>query len=142
MPSRDNPFDELERLIDRLSDQFGGGAAFESAWRASGATVPVDVVDAEDRFVVRADLPGQTREGIDVELVEGTLRIRAERETPLDDETAHYLRQGRSHGERSAVVQLPTPVDEDAVAASYDAGVLEVTLPKADSGSGTAIDVE
>lgn len=139
MSSR-NPFDDLERMIDRMTRQFEG-------FEPTAGGVSVDVVDRGDEFVVSADLPGYDREDIDVELSETTLRVSAERDEESDEEreteAGEYLRRERTRRSTSRSVRLPERVDEDATSATYEAGVLRVTLPKLrTSDEGTNIPIE
>lgn len=135
MSSR-NPFDDLERMIDRMTQQFEG---FEPM---SGG-VPVDVLDTGEQFVVSADLPGYDREDISVELSETTLRIGAEREEERETDSGEYVRRERTRQSTSRSVRLPERVDEEATSATYEAGVLRVTLPKGDvADEGTDIPIE
>ena len=130
MPSRRTPFEEIDRLVDRLSSEL------DAAGWSMGASIPLDVVDSGEAFVLTADLPGFEREEIDVSLVDSTLRIEAERETAATDEAETYLRRERSRTSLQRTVRLPEPVDAEAVTAAYGRGVLEVTLPKEEVGDG------
>lgn len=135
MSSR-NPFDDLERMIDRMTQQFEG---FEPL---SGG-VPVDVVDLGDEFEVTADLPGYERDDIEVELSETTVRIGADSEDEREVESGEYLRRERTTRASSRSVRLPERVDEEGTSATYEAGVLRITLPKlAASEEGTDIPIE
>ena len=137
MSSRRNPFEELERLFDQMNENL---RPFEAA--TSGG-VPVDVLDADEAFVVTADLPGYEKSDIDVRLSGDTLSIAAERETEHDEATAEYVRRDRSSQHVSRSVRLPEPVDEESTTAEYDNGVLTVTLEKAAPvEGGRSIDVE
>ena len=93
MPFRgDNPFQEIEQIVDRMSREFGGsGGPFAGA----AGSVAVDVEERDDEFVVTADVPGYEKDDIDVTLADRTLRIRAERETETEEREADYLRRER-----------------------------------------------
>jgi len=132
MSDRD-PLGEIERAFDVLGDQFGVAAG----------TVPTDVIDEGDSFVVRADLPGYDSEDIDVQLAEGRrLTISAEHGEARETEDGRYVQRERRRQSLSRTVSLPEAVTESETSAAYDDGVLTVTLPKAtgDDG-GTAIPV-
>jgi len=145
MPSRRNPFEELERLFERLGGQFEGDWGRGVDLGEFGEFgVAVDVADHGDEFVVTADLPGYEKSDIDVTLRGDTLRIAAEREVEEEEEVeGEYLRRERRAASASRSVTLPEEVDESGVSASYANGVLTVTLPKADlGGESHEIDVE
>jgi HSP20 family protein len=135
MDDRDDPFSEIERLIERLGG-FEGGPP-------TGASVPVDVVDAGEAVVVRADLPGYDADDIEVTVDDGTLSLRATREATTTRAEGDYVRREREQREVTRRLSLPAPVVESEATASYDAGVLTVSLPKRDSGGdGHEIEVE
>lgn len=91
-----------------------------------GEPFRVDVSDRGDEFVVTAELPGLGKQDIDVSVRKTRVRIVAD----FGDDEGEYLRRERTRGERSRVVHLPERVNERRAAASYDDGVLRVTLPK------------
>ncbi|GAA0669828.1 Hsp20/alpha crystallin family protein [Natronoarchaeum mannanilyticum] len=137
-----NPFDEFERMLERMNQQLGqfeGGANVQ----VGGSSASVDVADQGDEFVVTADLPGYDTEDIDLTLADDTVRIEAEREEEMEDEDEQYIRRERRHQRVSRSVPLPEAVDEDSVSASYNNGVLTVTLPKRHGvDDGHHIDIE
>ena len=147
-----NPFEDIERMFDRMSRQLEGveGDLFD-------ASVPVDVEDTGDAFVVTADLPGFASSDINVELTGERLTISAERtdetesefeSTEEDTQTGepdelprHYVRRERTQRSVSRSIQLPDAVEDDETTASYRNGVLTVTLPKIDDDGGRHIPV-
>lgn len=136
MPFRgENPFDEIEQLLDRMSSELGaeglGGAG----------SVAIDVEDRGDEFVVTADVPGFSKEDIEVTLADRSLRIEADRETEAEVGDADYLRRERHRTSASRSVRLPAAVEEEEITATYKNGVLTVTLPKREGG-GQRIEVE
>ncbi|MFB6105191.1 MAG: Hsp20/alpha crystallin family protein [Halobacteriaceae archaeon] len=139
--SRGNPFREIERVLDRINERFDEDFGTDLGFRG----MPVDVQDRGDAFVVTADLPAFDSEDIEVELLEDTLSISAERTTTSDEEdlTGRYIRRERLTESASRNIELPEEVEVDAVEATFDDGVLRVTLPKAaDAGDAYQIDVE
>ncbi|MCU4718700.1 Hsp20/alpha crystallin family protein [Halapricum hydrolyticum] len=130
MPSRSDPFDDIERMFDRLSEQF---ANIDPVEFGSGLTGPaIDLRDEDDQLVAIVDLPGYEADDIDVTLPdERTLRIVAERERETEErEEGIYVRSERSHETVERSVRLPDPVTEDGTSATYENGVLTVTLQK------------
>lgn len=103
----------------------------------------VDVEDTGDAFVVTADLPGFEKEDIDVHLRDDALQIDAtHEESPEKDVKEQYIRRERSKRSVSRSLSLPEAVDEDAVSASFNNGVLTVELPKSrDEDDSTSIDI-
>lgn len=132
-----NPFDEIERMFDRMSRQFD---PFEEGLLEG--SVPVDVEDTGEAYVVTADLPGFDREDIDVQLAGETLTLSADREASTDAESeGRYIRRERRRKSVSRSVRLPEPVDEDGTEATYADGVLTVRLPKVGAAEGHDIPI-
>jgi HSP20 family protein len=90
----------------------------------------VEVFERANDLVIRADLPGLTREDVDVEVDEDALIIRGERHSDVDDERDGFYRSERSYGSFYRAIPLPDNVDASACNATFRDGVLEVTLPK------------
>jgi HSP20 family protein len=131
--NRSDPFEEIERLFDQMSQLGTGGES---------RPVRVDVIDEGDAFAVVADLPGFETEDIEVQLRDDQrLAITAEREDRRDEERDDYVRRERRRRQVSRTVPLPEPVDETETDASYDNGVLTVRLGKRSGGDGTSISV-
>jgi HSP20 family protein len=130
-----NPFDEIERMFDRMSNRL---EPFDEG--AYAGSVAVDLEETDDAYRVTADLPGFDREDIDVELAGDRLTLSAthtEAESEEDDEDggSRYLRRERRQQSVSRSVRLPDTVEEDAAEAEYHNGVLTVTLPKETGGN-------
>lgn len=133
---RQNPFDELEQLLNRMGRELEA-----EEWPGAGG-VDVDLADHGDRYVATADLPGYETADIDVQLVGGALVIEADRELATEEEGPDYLRRERRRESVSRRLSLPDPIDEEAVTASHDNGVLTVELPKQEADAGTSIDID
>lgn len=143
MARRSNPFRELDELIERMNQQFGElSQTFEGERMLSD--VNADVADQGEQLVVTVDLPGYSQEDIELRVDRETLTISAEYEAQEAEETAQYHRQERRRESVRRQLPLPEAVDAQDASASYNNGVLTVTLPKLDpeSSSGYQIDVE
>lgn len=140
MTSRRDPFDEIERTLERLTQQLDtdiGGFADRYAGPA------VDIAESESEYTVVVDLPGYEREGITVTASDDSLTVRAERHEEQEFADGELLRQERTHSEVRREVALPGPVEEADASAGYQNGVLTVTLPKRHgSEGGETIEVE
>jgi HSP20 family protein len=131
MTDRTDPFSEIEELFDQFS-QLGGPLADR---------LPVDVIDADDEILVKADLPGRDPSSISVQLEDSrTVRIEVGDGTTAGD--GRFVVRERTREGRSRSVTLPAAVDESETDAEYDRGVLTVHLPKLSGDSeGTDIPV-
>jgi HSP20 family protein len=97
---------------------------------APGWTPPVDLYETADAFVLTAELPGLTRDSIELHAEESRITIRGERQggsVPCEQ----YHRVERGHGRFSRSFLLPEPIDVEAVSADLKDGLLTVTIPKA-----------
>lgn len=112
----------IEELFDRLE------AGFQSA--------PADVVDAHDRFVVTVDLPGLREQDVDVSVGPDALTVDAT--PPPAAGGVEFLRRERRRRAVSRTIPLPEPVDDARATASFEDGVLEVSLPKRRASSSPA----
>jgi HSP20 family protein len=138
MPRRDNPFDDIERMFERMQDQLEG--ELEGA-KLTGS-VAVDVAERDDEFVVTADLPGFEREDVSVELTDEALRIEAEHTEERGQEEERFVRRERSRQSLSRSVPLPGPADAEGAEATFTNGVLSVSLPKAGGDDSRRIDID
>jgi HSP20 family protein len=119
---------EMNRLFNSLFDTPTRSFSAETTRRWIPA---MDLVESDDHYVLHADLPGLAEQDINIELESGVLTISGERkDTRTEENTRGYRRVERSYGSFSRSLKLPAGVDGDAVEASFDKGVLEVSIPK------------
>ena len=110
--------------------QRGGQRALSTSALQSIWAPQVEIFERGNSLVVRADLPGLSREDVDVEVEDDALVIRGERHSDVEDEQEGYYRSERSYGSFYRAIPLPDGVDASACNATFKDGVLEVTLPK------------
>lgn len=91
---------------------------------------PMDLVEHEDHFTLRADLPGLGEDDVNIEVRDNTLRISGERKAEHEQRERGWYRVERRFGQFSRALTLPDGVNADAIEASFKNGVLEVTIPK------------
>ncbi|RLM53928.1 Hsp20/alpha crystallin family protein [Halobellus sp. Atlit-31R] len=148
MSARSNPFEELERLFDRMSRQFDDTSRiWESEgpfarWSSEYESMALDLVEHDDEFVVTVDLPGFEREDVEIQVTDHTLRIEAERETDVEEEEEQYLRHERRQQAMHRSLRLPDDIDKEGVSARMKNGVLTITLPKIEAEEARTIDIE
>jgi len=133
---RDNPFEAIEEFIERMEREFGADPFGKTG------SMNVDVRDGDGEFVVTADLPGYDKDDVEVSLADQTLHVEADHERHAEADDGEYIRKERRHESVSRSVRLPEPVAEDGVSATFQNGVLTVTLQKRDADGGTQIDIE
>jgi HSP20 family protein len=89
-----------------------------------------DLVESDTHYVLRADLPGVSEADINVELDHNVLTISGERKSEHEDRKPGYYRVERTSGSFRRSVRLPEGVDGEAITATFERGVLEVSVPK------------
>lgn len=127
-----NPFAAMRRMQDELERWFGSPGASRS-WVPSPDdrldwAPAVDVFQRGTDLVVRADLPGMSKEDIEVEVNDDSLMIRGERRHEREEEHEGVYRSERSYGSFSRVVPLPDGTITDSAKATFRDGVLEIVL--------------
>jgi HSP20 family protein len=126
------------REVDRLFDAFFGGESQQSRrW-----VPPMDLVEAEDHFTLKADLPGLGEGDVTIEVQDGTLKISGERKTEVEGREQGFYRIERSFGSFARSLTLPDGVDPDAINASFDRGVLSVTIPKPEERKPRRVEIK
>ena len=126
------------------------GRAIERVWHDGMTSMPivgqwspaVDLLEYADRYVLIAEVPGVTGDGVDLTCLDNALTIRGERCMPESEEQQSVLRQERRLGEFSRTIELPVDVDADRVSARCQHGVIEVTIAKCETTRPRSIKVD
>ena len=113
---------EFNRLFSTL---FDASEAQGQRWSPA-----MDLVEADDHFVLKADLPGLAEDDISIEIQDNTLTLSGERRAEQESSEHGWYRVERSFGRFSRSLTLPEGVDPEGVRAAFDKGVLEVRIPK------------
>jgi HSP20 family protein len=125
------PLRELSSLQTEMNRLFN--TAFDAPAGNSGArrwTPAMDLVETDEHFVLRADLPGMTESDVNIELEDNVLTVSGERKAEHEEKREGFYRVERSFGRFSRALTLPKGVDPEAVTAGFENGVLEVRVPK------------
>jgi HSP20 family protein len=126
------PFNELRSTMDRLFDQ-----GFSRPWRFITpqdyqTSFPVEVWETDDAVGIRAALPGIRPEDVDISVVGDTVTIKAQRPAKEHESGTYYVREVQ-YGTYQRTFTLPVGVEADKAEASYEHGMLQLKLPKAES---------
>lgn len=123
------PFNVLRRQFDRLFDDFGAGAF--TNWSGNGHFMPqADYAETDKEIVITADLPGVDQKDVSITLENDVLTIRGEKRSQRDEKKERYQLAERSYGVFERAMSVPRGIDAEKIKASYEKGVLKVTLPK------------
>lgn len=139
-----NPLGELARIQQELedaSDTFLSGVVPRTL--LSDVFAPaLDLVDRGNEIVLRADLPGLEPEDIQIEIQDGTLTLRGEREDERQEQNDDYQCVERWGGAFLRVVRIPPGVDPNKIRAEFKNGILEVHMPKKPEAAPKKIEVK
>jgi HSP20 family protein len=119
---------EMNRLFNTFFDSptpGNGGNGAARRWIPA-----MDVVETDDHFVLRADLPGMSEQDVNIELEDSVLTISGERKAEHEQRNEGYYRVERASGAFSRSLTLPEGVNAEGIQASFESGVLEVRIPK------------
>lgn len=143
MPS---PFEEMDRMFESF---------FPRRWMqpfrwemphfpelAEFKMPKVDIIDRDKEIVVKAELPGVAKEDIDLSITDNSVTIKASTSHEEKEEKGNYFRSEISRGSFSRTVALPGDVDADKARATFNDGILEITLPKMEKSHRRSISVD
>jgi HSP20 family protein len=119
--------DEMNRVFNEV---FSRSSNDDSTWYSGAWSPPVDIYETDDALVMKAELPGFSKDDINIELKDHTLVIKGERKREDEVQEGSYHRTERVYGAFQRSFMLPTTVDQEKVKAAYKDGVLELRLPK------------
>ena len=142
-PRRDlwDPFASLAEIQDEMNRLFDTSLRDRGVF--DGAFSPaVDVVVGKDNVVVKADLPGLSKDDVTVSLQENYLTIKGKKKHEFEQKETNCFVSERGYGSFTRTVELPTAVDAKKVEARFKDGVLEVTLPKTEEAKPKQIEVK
>jgi HSP20 family protein len=118
---------EMNRLFNAAFGDMPNAGTVGSARRWMPA---MDLLETDEDFVLRADLPGMSESDVNIELEDNVLTLSGERKAEHEEKREGFYRVERASGAFSRSLTLPKGVDPEGVHASFDRGVLEVRIPK------------
>jgi HSP20 family protein len=138
-----NPFgdmsllqNQMNRLFDTALQGWPGESNGTTSWIPAA-----DIYESDDELVVNLDLPGVDPKTVDVRMENRVLSIRGERQFDEKLNKENFHRVERSYGPFARSFTLSTPVNPDRIRADFKAGVLSITLPKAESAKPKRIQI-
>lgn len=144
-----SPFDEMDRLFDRLLARRGWLRPFRSDWPLafdmdwSEARIPrIDLLDRESDIQLRVEVPGVDKKDIEVSVGEDSVTIRGESHHEEKEEAGEYLRSEIARGAFTRTVGLPAAVDGGRAKAQFKDGVLTINLPKVERARRHPVPIE
>jgi HSP20 family protein len=140
---------DVERMFEDWFEDFWS-RPFPRLWRPNFArlrsisleTPTLDVYEQKDDLIVKAEIPGLTKDEIDITLEGTTLTITGEKKKEEEVKDEDYYRCERTYGAFSRSIDLPLAVQTDKVNASFKNGVLEIRLPKTEEAKKNVVKVK
>jgi HSP20 family protein len=130
-----DPFRDLRTVEDEF-DRLVGRALSRDTWMPA-----LDVNESADRFEVKVDLPGLDPKDVNVTFEDGMLTIGGRRQFQTENEGETWHRVERGFGTFARSIRLPQTTDTEKIEASFDKGVLTVTVPKSERAKPKTIEV-
>jgi HSP20 family protein len=132
----------LQREVDSLFDRFfnrtdSGDGSTSAVWSPQ-----TDLVETDEDFRLHLDVPGMSKEDININLQNRTLTVSGERASERTDESEEFVRVERAFGTFHRSFTLPDAVDADGIEATYDGGVLTITVPKTEKSTRRQIEIQ
>jgi HSP20 family protein len=144
--TRWNPWSELFSLHDQMDQLFNEAFGSFAAPRRNGGgetamTLPIDIRQTDEAYVLEASVPGFTPEDVEVTLDQNVLTIQGTRKQETEEQKGGWIRRERRTGSFHRQVVLPAEVRADEITASFEHGVLTVTVPRAQKAQPKRIPV-
>lgn len=133
--------DSLQTDMNRLFDRFFAGTSGNGNGTARRWIPAMDLIEDEEHYVLRADLPGMSEDDVEIEIKDNVLTVSGERRSEDDTRGEGYHRVERSFGRFSRALTLPDGVAADQVAANFENGVLEVRVPKPEETKPVRVEI-
>ncbi|MBA4348717.1 MAG: molecular chaperone [Thermodesulfovibrio sp.] len=137
--------DEMRRDMDRLFEEFFAPSRRRRGWVKPevGIIVPnIEMYDRKNEIVVKAELPGVTKEDIDLSITKDSLTLKGEVKKEEEVKEENYYSSERSYGSFTRTIALPVEVESEKAKASFKSGVLEIVLPKKEDAKPKEIKIE
>lgn len=131
--SFDDIFDQMQNLFNEFQERGKGFARMKG--------VPVDIREQDGQVIVKADLPGVSKQDISLKADENSIEIAAESSEEVKEENEKYVRRERSSRSYRRTVSWPSRVDPETIEAEFEDGVLEITAEKEES-NGHNIEIQ
>jgi HSP20 family protein len=142
-------FSDLERMFEDWYEDFTsrpfprlGRPRFARLRSMAFEPPTLDVYEQKDDLIVKAEIPGLTKDEIDISLEGNTLTIKGEKKKEEEVKEEDYYRSERTYGAFSRTIELPVAVQTDRVNASFKDGVLEIRLPKTEEAKKNVVKVK
>ena len=133
----------VRSLFDDFFDIVQSPRGVRSGWLESGMWEPaVDIIDSDEKLIVKVELPGVERKDVKLSLSENNLTIQGESKRDEEVKKENYYCCERAYGKYARTIPLPVEVDREEVSARFKNGIIEITMPKKPEVQPREIDIE
>lgn len=136
----ESPLASFRKELDRFFEDFWGGR-WPSVFEREVLSPPVEVGETAEEVFVNVQLPGMSKENLDIQLTEGALSIKGELREEKEEKKKNYYRQEFRYGGFSRSIPLPAEVEISKATADLDKGLLKVRIPKTEKAKQRAVAV-
>lgn len=143
-----DPMGEIDRIRREIDDVFGAGPGrvFSNGWNGRGlfdrdVSPALDVIERDEDFIVRVDLPGVDQSDLDVTVANNVVTIKGEKKASTEENDGTLYRKDTWEGSFQRTVGLPAGTDPGGIEAAMNDGVLEITVPKREEAKSRQIAV-
>ena len=141
---RFSPTSDMRRLQREIDSLFEGFFPMRQEGESGDGiqwTPRMDLTETEDTYFVHMDLPGLKKEDLEINFQDGSLSISGERRAEETDEQRKYVRVERAYGRFYRAFKLPQAINEAGIEASFEDGVLNIRVPKAEEVKPRRIEI-
>ena len=133
---------EMNRLFNTFFETPSGSAGAGNGGALRRWLPAMDLVETDDHFVLKANLPGLDAGDVAIEVEDNVLTVSGERKVEQEEKREGFHRVERSFGRFRRSLKLPDGVDADAIAATFDKGVLEIRIPKPEARKPRRVEIK
>lgn len=133
LPSRSSIFDDFDQLMEGF---------FNDSVTTNQSSLPYDVIEKDNHFLLSFDMPGVKEEDIKVEVLENKLTVSGERHSLFSDSEGVRYSSEQRYGRFLRSFNLPESVETDKIEANFENGVLAIAIPKKEAAKGRTIQAQ
>ena len=133
--------DEMAQMSPMLAHALGLHGQPQGSDRATAWAPALDISERKDAYLVTVELPGLKSEDLDITMEDGLLTIKGERQFTSESSEQQFHRVERRYGAFRRSITLPAQVQADHIEATFDNGVLQIVVPKAEEAKPKRIQV-
>ena len=138
------PAHDLYRMrndMDKFFNQFFSRTLNQDDYPQIDWNPRVDIMEKENEYLVRAELPGLTKDDVKITLQDNVLTVKGEKNEEVKEENKNFHLCERNYGKFMRSFRIPTPVEKNKIDASFKDGILNIRLPKSEEAKPQEIEI-